>query len=226
MNISPELRRFFHLLGSGLALVSVFFVGSRLQSHWLELDLSNITNKDFVIIALLSIFYGTANLLLSISWWNLLQHLGVNAKPIILIRIYGLSQIAKYLPGNIFHLAGRQALGLAENIPGLIMLKSSFFELGLIAIAGSLFGWLLLPLMLEGFNESLGLLLLIVSNALVAVILTYFFSSYVMRSFLYHTSFLIISGLIFVILLNLILLVLFPQLGHVTFIFLEAVSHL
>lgn len=197
-------KRFLHWIGSCLALTGILFVGFRLHSYWLELDSSRITPMDWGSIIALSIIYGAANLLSAIAWWHLLQLFGATANRIVSIRIYGVSQLAKYLPGNIFHLAGRQALGVAEKIAGWILIKSMAFELGLSAVAGSLFGWSILPLIWDEFQVSTGMFLQVGTFVLVSLILAKLIGYHAMRAFVWQTSFLLISGSVFVVLLNII----------------------
>jgi hypothetical protein len=202
ITMSTGTRRTLSWVGSCLAILGVLFVGFRLHSYWLELDPTRVTLLGWVAIAALSFVYSAANFLLAIAWWHLLQFLGATATRIISIRIYGISQLAKYLPGNIFHLAGRQVLGMAENIAGWILIKSSIFELFLIAIAGSIFGWLALPLIWSGFHESAGLFLLVGNIIIVAFVLAYFIGQQTMWAFMWQILFLFTSGGIFVVLLN------------------------
>jgi hypothetical protein len=204
MSISFAQRRVLHWVGSGLALMGILFVGFRLHSYWLELDSSRITPMDWGGIIALSIIYGAANLLLAMAWWHLLQLLGANVNRIVSIRIYGVSQLAKYLPGNIFHLAGRQALGLAENIAGWILIKSLAFELGIIAVGGSMFGWLILPLKWNEFQVSTGMFLQVGTCVLVSLMLAKLIGRHAMWAFVWQISFLLISGSVFVVLLNII----------------------
>lgn len=204
MSISFAHRRVLHWVGSGLALIGILFVGFRLHSYWLELDSSRITPMDWGGIIALSIIYGAANLLLAMAWWHLLQLLGATVNRIVSIRIYGVSQLARYLPGNIFHLAGRQALGVAENIAGWILIKSSVFELGLIAVGGSLFGWLILPLIWNEFQVSTGMFLQVGTCVLVSLMLAKLIGRHAMWAFVWQISFLLISGSVFVVLLNII----------------------
>jgi hypothetical protein len=49
------------------------------------------------------------------------------------------SQLAKYVLGNIFHLASRQALSMAAGFEGWMPAKSTIWELGLLVLAGVLF---------------------------------------------------------------------------------------
>jgi hypothetical protein len=57
-----------------------------------------------------TLVYGTAGFLLS-SAWRYLLGAGPSASKRWHHAVYGRTQIAKYLPGNVFHLVGRQVMG-------------------------------------------------------------------------------------------------------------------
>lgn len=204
LRLSPLIKRFLHWGGSILALAGVVFVAFRLHSYWIQLDISKITPSAWCLVALLALIYGSANFFLSAAWWRLLRYLGTFITLAGAIRIYGISQLAKYLPGNIFHLAGRQALGMAAGIPSLVLAKSTIWELSAFVIAGSLFAWLILPLILPGFPEAASVLLLVGSATVLALFLRRIIGPQPMWSFVYQLFFLVISGMVFVALLVLI----------------------
>jgi len=201
MRISPTQRRLLHWCGSFLALVGIVFVGFRLYSYSLELDLLRITTVVWMFIATLSIIYGAANFLLAIAWWHLLQHFRLPVSRPESTRIFGISQLAKYVPGNIFHLAGRQALGMAAGLAPRALAKSTVWELGLLAVVGAQFGWLILPLIMPHFPESISLFLLLGSVALTGTALQGIFGRQVVYSFLWQILFMLVSGVIFIALL-------------------------
>jgi len=198
MIISFTQRRVLHWAGSGLALIGVLFVGSRLHSYWLELDLSRTTPMFWAFIAGLSIIYGMANLLLAKAWWHLLHYFCLPISLLESIKIYGTSQLAKYVPGNIFHLAGRQVLGVSAGLAPGALAKSTAWELGLIVIAGAQFIWLTLPILASHLLQSLNLLLLLGSALLTYSILKDIFGRHVAFSFLWQVFFMLVSGAIFI----------------------------
>lgn len=115
-----------------------------------------------------------------------------------------MSQLAKYVPGNIFHLAGRQALGMAVGISAGVLAKSTIWELGSIAVAGTLFSWLILPLLLPGFPNVASVFLLLSSVALVAGLLRGMAGRQPAWAFIWQLLFLLVSGTVFVALLHVI----------------------
>ena len=201
MNIPPLLRRALHWGGSALAVIGIVFVVFRLQSYSAQLNLSSVRPRVWGLVSEIAVVYGAANILLALAWWHLLESLGTRVVRLEAIKIYGVSQLARYLPGNVFHLAGRQALGMAAGISGVALVKSSIWELGLVAVAGSLYGWLILPLMVSGFRIGPSIFLLISSIVLVAALLARLVDFQVMWSFIYQIAFLAISGGAFFILL-------------------------
>jgi uncharacterized membrane protein YbhN (UPF0104 family) len=201
LNVKSALRRKLHWLGSGLALIGVVFVAIRLHTYWLDLDFTRVTLPIWLSIAVFAVLYGLANLLLASAWRHLLIHLGAPVTRLWSVKVYGISQLAKYLPGNIFHLAGRQALGMAAGISAGILAKSTLWELGLIALTGSLFGWLILPLLFPAYSEVASVLLLLGAAWLVANILQRMAGRQTALAFIWQILFLVISGGVFVALL-------------------------
>lgn len=197
MRISPAQRRLLHWCGSFLALAGIVFVGFRLYSYSLELDVLRITIVDWVFIVALSIIYGAANFLLARAWWHLLQNFRLPVSRLESTKIFGISQLAKYVPGNIFHLAGRQALGMAAGLAPGALAKSTVWELGLLAVVGAQFGWLILPLIMPHFSESISLLLLLGSVVLTGKVLQGIFGRHVVYSFLWQILFMLVSSVIF-----------------------------
>jgi len=204
MIMPSMLRRVLYWGGSGLALIGIVFVGFRLHTYWLELDFTLIPPRIWLFIAALALVYGSANFLLASAWWNLLEHLGAAATRLESIKIYGVSQLAKYAPGNIFHLAGRQALGMASGISGGILAKSTLWELGSIAVAGALFAWLVLPLLFPGFSVAGSAVLLLGSLSILGGLLYRFSGCRPARAFIWQFLFLSASGAAFAALLYLI----------------------
>jgi hypothetical protein len=204
MSMSPALQRSLHWVGSGLALTGIAFVAFRLYEYWGSLALSQITPVAWIAMAGLAMLYGTANLLLALAWWHLLAQFGVQVTRLWSIRVYGVCQLAKYVPGNIFHLAGRQAIGMAAGVSSGALAKSTFWELSLIALGGMLYGWLALPLLTPGLPPIASIILLLGTAWVVAYLLYRFIGSQVSVSFGWHMLFLAVSGGIFVTLLDVI----------------------
>lgn len=139
-SLQPILAR----LGSVLAVAGLAFVGVRLADYWPQLVAAPLSGSVVFLLVLLAVGYGLANVLLALAWRDLLHELGASLSMARSIAVYGRSQIAKYAPGNVFHLAGRQVLGMAEGVPAQPLAKSIGLELGLLVVgAVGLIGLLL-----------------------------------------------------------------------------------
>jgi len=90
-------------------------------------------------IAAGTVAYGLAGFLLAEAWRQLLGPGPAEASPRHHRALYGRTQIAKYLPGNVFHLVGRQVLGRSLGHPhGALALASLAETLSLLLVAGAL----------------------------------------------------------------------------------------
>lgn len=201
---SPRTRRLLHRGGILLAIAGIVFVALRLYDQAADIDLARFDWRIGSAIIGLTLVYALANGLLVLAWWNLLDRCGARTSRRRAITIYGRSQIAKYVPGNIMHLAGRQAMGMATGLPGWPLVKSTVWELGLIAVAGLLFGCLVLPLLVTGFPVISSLMLFLAAMLGSAAASWRFLGIQAARALVWQTIFLTVSGLLFVALVELL----------------------
>ena len=83
---------------------------SSCQTHW-TID-QTLLLPLLEAIALGAILYTIGCFLLSTAWWVLINRVSENPMSCsAATAIYGRTQLAKYLPGNVFHYLGRHALG-------------------------------------------------------------------------------------------------------------------
>lgn len=129
-----SVKRMLHIGGSILAITAIFFMVTRFYTSMEQMDLSTLLPAIWGYIFLVACFYGICNMSLVIIWVRCLEYLGLRPPFSSATYIYGFSQLGKYLPGNIFHLAGRQTLGMAENFPAAKLMQSMVWELGIIAV--------------------------------------------------------------------------------------------
>jgi uncharacterized membrane protein YbhN (UPF0104 family) len=196
--LTPKpLIKLVKFVGNALAVLSILFIGVRLAEHFENLDLSRLDGTLFLVVSVLAVLYAVTTLLLAVAWRDLIVGFGAMVTYNSAIRIYGLSQIAKYLPGNIFHLAGRQALGMTAGIPGWVLIKSSLFEILLLVLFGAAFLCLLAPVIDSWWsNLNSGLLFLLVATIAIIVI-GKFLGFHFCRASALYILFLALSGLLF-----------------------------
>jgi hypothetical protein len=140
---SRRLGRTIGWLAVGLSLA---FIGRRLWqdapwnvavAHPLSLGLA---------VAFGAVVYGMAGFLLAEAWRQILAAERPTAPVPAYHAVYGRTQIAKYLPGNFFHLAGRQTLGRGLGHSQASLALASIVEAALLIAVASC---LALPLALD-----------------------------------------------------------------------------
>jgi uncharacterized membrane protein YbhN (UPF0104 family) len=202
--LSTSVRKILNWSGSALSVLAIIFVVGKLQDYGTEIEYSLIASLKLPLI-LLSVAFGTANLLLAIAWKDLMKHFGVSVDTLMAIRVYGVSQLAKYVPGNIFHFVGRQALGLNAGLPAWPLAKSVIWEIGVLSISGSLFIILVSHYFYAGIPIILALGLFLLAVLLTLWISSRWFSRWIMQAIGFDILFLILSGVIFLAVLSLVI---------------------
>lgn len=197
--MSPLTKRLINYSGTLFAIIGLIFITFRLYSYNILTLLSNYSFSDWVIISGLILVYGLSNILLSIAWWQILAGLDLKVDFFWAIRTYAITQITKYVPGNIFQFVGRQALGMAKGLPTWSLAKSSIWEVGLIAFSGSLFVFFVLPVFIKSnyINIWTCFILFILTVNLTFFSIKKYLSPKFAYAFLCYICFLIISSLLF-----------------------------
>ncbi len=190
-----------HLLkGAGIVLgvAGIGFVIRKIIEYSGQIKFSDISFKQLIVLSVFVMFYAGFNILLAVAWQHILDYLGIKTDRKTAIRVYGLSQIAKYVPGNIFHFAGRQAIGQSKGWPASPLARSVLWELGLLAIAGSLYSILLIPLILP---SSVSIILSTVVFLLVVLVVSFAIRKWLNNEVAYawcqHVLFLFMAGSLF-----------------------------
>jgi hypothetical protein len=111
------MTRLVRWLGAGIAVVSLYYVGRSLMGHLDGILALDWGPKGIAVTVAGTIAYTLGLVALATSWTVIaLTALPDGRQLAIATRIYARSGIAKYLPGNIFHLVGRQVLGRALGV--------------------------------------------------------------------------------------------------------------
>ncbi len=126
--------------GRILVVVSLGFIGWRLRDHAGPIFSKPLSPVVLVGVAAFSIFYAMANMLLARGWWMTLNGLEKHRLSWSHAwRLYAKTQIAKYLPGNIFHLASRHVHARKRGISDAALACATGIEMAMIlAFAGML----------------------------------------------------------------------------------------
>lgn len=152
------------LIGWGAVAASLGFIGHQLwrQAPW-QLAATHLQSLAAAILAG-ALLYGLAGFLLSSAWHHLLG--GERSWPSLRRHhaVYGRTQIAKYLPGNVFHLVGRQVLGRQLGHGQALLALASVLEAGLLLLVA---GTLSLPVLLPWLGGSWWILAVAAAPALI-----------------------------------------------------------
>lgn len=193
------LKRCLHWIGGALGIAGVFFVVRRLLNATESIGIDRLLQIPVDNLFFLIIIYAVSNVLSALAWRELLLYSGETTVGYAQsIRIYALSQLAKYLPGNVFHLAGRQALGISAGFSGKALLKSIIGELGLLSFTATFFVFLTLPAYPLKISPTLAFSLFGFFLCLALLLLKRFMNTRVVRGFILQLVFLGIYGYIFI----------------------------
>ena len=202
LEVSDRLKTIIKGLGFVLSLAAVGFVIWQFVQYWEEIELSGLGLSEWTALILMALGYALFSILLALAWWKMLLHLKTHSDLPWAIYAYGFSQLGKYLPGNVFHFAGRHVMGMAAGHSASKLLYSTVLELGLLIASGLLTTLLLLPLL--GFHHLLAGLIYIATLLLLFVLLKYRTSIHLSHALLMHSLFLLVTGVLFVLIVALI----------------------
>lgn len=147
-----RLKRWLIPLGWTLVVLALGLVAQRLVSGGGAALLFERPDALWTVVPA-AVVYGGICILLTAAWWALLRSFARGGPPFSTAhRIFALSQIGKYLPGNVMHFVGRAAMARAEGISiaraGFTMVQESVLmmtaALGVAAVLGGTH-WLGLP---------------------------------------------------------------------------------
>ncbi|MEM9539448.1 MAG: lysylphosphatidylglycerol synthase domain-containing protein [Cyanobacteria bacterium P01_E01_bin.42] len=105
-----------------------FFVIQTLQAHWQKVATTTPENIDWGYLAIALLVTLLAHCWTGWVWGWILAFLGHSVTPRWSIRIYLITNIAKYIPGNIWHFYGRIRAAKEREIPLAIATVSILLE--------------------------------------------------------------------------------------------------
>jgi uncharacterized membrane protein YbhN (UPF0104 family) len=120
--------------GRLLLVVALVFVGLKLRSHWSDITAWRPDGSDIAAIAGLSVFYGSALYLLTEGWHRIVNLFAQEPRPRT-FRSFTVTQVAKYLPGNIAHIVGRGFYLRGNALSDRQIVGATLVELALIPAA-------------------------------------------------------------------------------------------
>lgn len=140
-NEDAGVKRRYRVLGlaAGLIVTALFawYVVRSLRGH----DLSvYATPRAALGIVLAAVLWSCGAPLLALAWRGLLDGLGVRRSRRELFAIVGITQFAKYVPGNVAQYIGRVGMSLARGIPARPLAVTLILETLLVIAAAVVMG--------------------------------------------------------------------------------------
>jgi glycosyltransferase 2 family protein len=129
------VKRAFWLLGWAVLVVSVVYVGFEIDRNFEELPSIDWSLTSSIAVLTAISLYSFALFIWSFGWAVMLRGLGDSTSLLSAFVIVGLSQITKYIPGNVAHHVGRLALARNEGLAVSRVTSSVILEFCLLVAA-------------------------------------------------------------------------------------------
>ena len=190
-----KLNKLLGLCGNVLAIAGIIFLILRFRTYAGQLSEIALSPSFIFVSFILAWVSGLSVVLLVIAWKKILCANGqqVNLKTTLVI--YGLSQLAKYIPGNVFQFAGRQLVAMRYNLQARPVAKSIAMELLLLVFCGCAFTTLMLPHFFSFISSAISIGLFLAMVALVFCAL--FYNANIFTALIFQCLYLVITGMLF-----------------------------
>lgn len=131
---------------TSLGVFSVLVGAAMAHQDWSAIAAPSLA----IAIVALSLLFGLAAIVGGLGYGEAARATGLDTRPSDGLAIFGTANLAKYLPSNVLHFAGRQYLAHRRGWPQSVALIATLVETGGIvaistALAWALIGWLLVP---------------------------------------------------------------------------------
>lgn len=133
-------RRAIRIVGNVLAIVGVVFVVVALRRAFTTLPAVPLTMTTFAVVVVGVGGNIVALLLAATAWRALLIGFGEPHGWRACFSIVGRANLAKYVPGNVFHLVGRAGLAASWSTPMPVIVASMTIETLLVVAVAGIFG--------------------------------------------------------------------------------------
>ncbi|RDV01486.1 hypothetical protein DXH95_14420 [Sphingorhabdus pulchriflava] len=137
---SPARRgvRALYWLGALLLAASLIFVAAYAHRNWAMLAQVSISNSKMLVLAIL--LYAVSHFSTALSWPFVLRGMSIPVSLRTGVQIGFVSQIGKYLPGNVAHYFGRATLAANSGVPLLSSGTSTAVEIIAALFAAAIVG--------------------------------------------------------------------------------------
>ncbi len=132
----PRFAQAIRLGSWVLVAASALFLATVAARNWDELSKIVLTGQQWALLAGLVIVYGAALFLLGLAWHAVLVALEARPHSMVhSVRSHTTAQLAKYVPGNVFHFVGRHMMHSAQGGDDKRLAMAAVVENGLLVFA-------------------------------------------------------------------------------------------
>jgi glycosyltransferase 2 family protein len=195
-------KRYAHAAGGLFAIAGLAFVIVQLRRYGASLDKVSLSEGDWWAFACLVVVGVGMNACLGLAWRSVLASSGNEITRRWAVATYAMTHVARYVPGNIFHYAGRQAVGMAAGLPARSLARASLLELLMVAASGVLLGLYAVPLMVPGFQGGAWPLLVSCAVLIAPWIVLRVRGQAMARALAYYLIYLVASAVTFIVLVR------------------------
>lgn len=201
--MNSKLKKIYWI-GNILAFLGIGFVAWKIWEWRDQLFFSQLGLGHYAVLAGLALLSFAFSILLVVAWRYIMRHLGQQMPFRLAFNLYGSSQIAKYVPGNVAQFIARQAMGRYQAFTHRALALSSLWEIILLVAASAVYVFWLLPYAdMLGFLAFLKTPYAMAVGLFVAVILISYivlqrvFSNNLAKAILVYYIFMLSYGIIF-----------------------------
>lgn len=136
------------LLGVALTVVSLAFVAYEVaHAEWPSVASLDIARLVAVVVAGTFVYAACVGWL-AFLWWRLVRTFHASAFTFATaFRIYGTSQLFKYIPSNVMHFVARHVTGRRHGVTTEVLAVAAVAEIFMLIVAAACVSLLLLPIM-------------------------------------------------------------------------------
>jgi uncharacterized membrane protein YbhN (UPF0104 family) len=131
-----SLKRALAWLGRAFSLAALIYLAVGIGRQWTTLSAWRLSLADLGLMVVSAIGYGAALFLVAEAWHRLVSNsASAPLSRTLTVPSMGVTQIAKYLPGNVLHLVGRHAWLSRAGVSHAALARAAAWEAGCLVVA-------------------------------------------------------------------------------------------
>lgn len=133
------LRRLARIAGRLVTVAAFVFIALAIRREWGAVADRHLPLRIWPAIAGIAVVYGSALMFNAEVWHRLISDFARTRLPRrVTLPSYALSQLAKYVPGNVFQYVGRHGLMSRAGVANAPLLRAMTWDIGFLLIGASL----------------------------------------------------------------------------------------